>query len=1018
MSTSPEVEKLTKNPPVNSMSDGQTDVSFSEGRARRRRHVRVQLGLFYGIITLLLILLLFATGMAVYYGVSYQCCEKQADERICKKSMQTNLSDSIDHLMTDDTRKRPTRSVRIPHHVLPKWYDVRLQVHLHSGHPKHFFYNGSVSVKIYCQESTDVILVHAYMQLNVSLDKITVHLWTDDEQKPAEDTSLKIENISYDEEMQWFRIKLEEKLQIGKYYRLNFEQFRSHLRPDLKGWYLSSYEEGGHKKYLATSQLQPTDARRVFPCWDEPIFKAKFKITIVRNKEYISLSNMALERSVKLPDDWIADEFRPTVNTSTYLLAFVVCQFKSMSAVDSKGRNFTVWARPELIHAAKYALEIGQKIIRFFEDYYEVDYPLEKTDMVAVPDFLAGAMENWGLIIYREATMLWDPKTGTAAGRQKVATVVSHEIAHQWFGNLVTLSWWDDLWLNEGFASFVENIGVDHVHPEWRMDEQFLLEDVQKALGHDATSSSRPVIQSVHFPKEINELFDAISYNKGASVLRMMESFLGRDTFRLGLRNYLQEFKFKNTVHDDLWRSLTEAARITGKDVDVKSVMETWLMQMNYPLVTAERIGTNLFKLNQSHYLDNPENNPPENSSRFNFQWQIPINVGTPSSSNWGEDQVIWLKNKSMVVEIDIDPSSWYVLNLRQAGFYRVHYADNNWEALTKQLLSDYKAIPVHSRAQIIDDLFSLANRGNVPYSVFLNMTKYLSNEEDYVTWETATRTLRTLTRLLAFDSSYGALLAYIRKLVDRVINQVDWNMMTENENHLKNLVRASVVKLACQVGHRDCVSRAKSLYSTWMADNSTNPIPPSLRPAIYCTAIDAGGQLEWRFLYRQLKYTERDEEASGIRPSLACTRDIWIMKEYINSLLTQDNLDTHDLQESLSLLATTPLGTLVMWEHIREMWKRAEIENDKRVSIPVGVIQHIFKSMSKRASTLNVVPLPEELMDFEGAVFSQSDRKILERSFRDIHKRADQNYKWVKTHRDVIHRWLEENVPTEDMLL
>ncbi|KAF8561569.1 hypothetical protein P879_02440 [Paragonimus westermani] len=892
-------------------------------------------------------------------------------------AMQMNLSDSVDHLMTDETKKRPARNVRIPQHVLPKWYDVRLQVHLHSGHPKHFFYNGSVNIKVYCQESTDVIFVHAYMQLNVSLDKITLR------------------DCSY-----------------------------------------------AHR-YLATSQLQPTDARRVFPCWDEPVFKAKFKassfvplITIVRNKEYISLSNMALEKSVELWDDWIADEFRPTVNTSTYLLAFVVCQFKSMSAVDSKGRNFTVWARPELIHAAKYALEIGQKIIRFFEDYYEVAYPLEKTDMVAVPDFLAGAMENWGLIIYREATMLWDPKTGTAAGRQKVATVVSHEIAHQarhtfkqdtrlllltmlqWFGNLVTLTWWDDLWLNEGFASFVENIGVDHVHPEWRMDEQFLLEDVQKALGHDATSSSRPVIQSVHFPKEINELFDAISYNKGASVLRMMESFLGRDTFRLGLRNYLQEFKFKNTVHEDLWRSLTEAARSTGKDVDVKSVMETWLMQMNYPLVTVERIGTNLFKLNQSHYLDNPENNPPENPSRFNFQWQIPIKFGKPSSSNWGEEDVIWLKDKSMIVEIDIDPSSWYVLNLRQAGFYRVHYADNNWEALTKQLLSDYKVIPVHSRAQIIDDLFSLANRGNVPYSVFLNMTKYLSNEEEYVTWETATRTLRTLTRLLAFDSSYGALLAYIRTLVDRVINQVDWNMMTENENHLKNLVRASIVKLACQVGHRECVSRAKSLYSTWMADNSTNPIPPSLRPAVYCTAIDAGGQLEWRFLYRQLKYAERDEEASGIRPSLACTRDIWIMKEYINSLLAQDNLETHDLQESLSLLATTPLGTLVMWEHIREMWKRAETENDKRVSIPVGVIQHIFKSMSKRASTLNVVPLPEELMDYEGAVFSQSDRKLLERSFRDIHKRADQNYKWVKTHRDVIYRWLEENVPSEDMLL
>ncbi|CAH8291920.1 unnamed protein product, partial [Heterobilharzia americana] len=521
-------------------------------------------------------------------------------------------------------------------------------------------------------------------------------------------------------------------------------------------------------------------------------------VSLIRQKEYHSLSNMALERTEVLYGNWYMDVYEPSVNMSTYLLGFVVSQFASIRGIDSKGRNFTVWARPDKIHSARYAMEIGKQIIGFFEDYFELSYPLKKTDMVAVPDFAAGAMENWGLMIYREATMLWDPNYGTAATQQKVATVISHEIAHQWFGNLVTLKWWDDLWLNEGFASFAEYIGVDHVHPEWGMDEQFLLDDIQKVNSTCLLSN------------EINEIFDPISYNKGASVLRMMESFMGRNAFRAGVKNYLNQNKYKNTVHEDLWRALTEAAKLVGKDVNVKSVMDTWMKQMNYPLVIVQRINNGLFQFEQKHYLEPPDAKAAKNPSPYNFTWKIPLTYGSSKTNNWDEADVIWMMNKTMTQTLDVQPNSWYLFNIKQAGFYRVHYADNNWELLTEQLYKDYRAIPLHSRTQILDDLFNLANRAAVSYTVYLNLTKYLKKEDQYVAWETTRRALSYLDRMLAMDENYGAFQAYLRILVDEPLKLIDWTTMREDTDHMKHMLRLTLTRLACQAEHYSCVKMVK----------------------------------------------------------------------------------------------------------------------------------------------------------------------------------------------------------------
>ncbi len=360
-------------------------------------------------------------------------------------------------------------------------------------------------------------------------------------------------------------------------------------------------------RWIATTQMQPTDARRALPCFDEPAFKSVFDVEIIHRANTSALSN-GIERVEKEPigdnGRWVVTKFKRVREMSTYLLAFVVSDFHYKEATTKNGVLFRVWSRPEAVENTMYALKAGVDILNYFEEYFDFDYPLEKQDMMAVPDFAAGAMENWGLILYRETALLFDPLLNSASNQQRVAVVVSHELAHQWFGNLVTPEWWDDLWLNEGFASYVQYLGVDNIEPNWQMKLQFLVEELQPVFTEDALGTSHPVRVPVGAPSEINEIFDSISYEKGASIIRMLDNILTEDVFKEGLNYYLTERAYGNANSDDLWTVLTYADEDKGKN-DVKKIMDTWTLQMGYPYVSFTRNGKTLTAM-QKHFLNNP----------------------------------------------------------------------------------------------------------------------------------------------------------------------------------------------------------------------------------------------------------------------------------------------------------------------------------------------------------------------------------------------------------------------------
>uniref|UniRef100_A0A3P8S153 Aminopeptidase n=1 Tax=Amphiprion percula TaxID=161767 RepID=A0A3P8S153_AMPPE len=498
---------------------------------------------------------------------------------------------------------------RLPSNLVPWHYNVTLRPRLTPDASGKYIFTGESSVEFHCAEATNLILIHSHKLTyspvsNGLLARLTA---------VNGDTVPGIESVWLQNETQYLVVQLKGDLTKGNYYILE-TIFEGELADDLGGFYRSEYIENGVTKVIATTQMQPTDARKSFPCFDEPAMKATFDITLIHDLGTVALSNVTDKmRTKQIPIDGVTvleTKFERTERMSTYLLAFIVSEFGFIQD-NSDDLLVRIFARKPAITAGQgdYALNKTGPIMKFFEEYYNYSYPLPKSDQIALPDFNAGAMENWGLITYRETALLYDEEYSSNSNKERIATIIAHELAHMWFGNLVTLRWWNDLWLNEGFASYVEYLGAHEAEPTWNVKDLIVLKDVHRVFAVDALASSHPLSskeEDIQKPAQISELFDAISYSKGASVLRMLSDFLTEDVFKQGLQTYLKAFAFQNTVYTDLWTHLQMAVDATGTALpqSVNNIMNTWVLQMGFPVVT---INTATGDVSQKHFLLDPE---------------------------------------------------------------------------------------------------------------------------------------------------------------------------------------------------------------------------------------------------------------------------------------------------------------------------------------------------------------------------------------------------------------------------
>merc|ERR1712038_235814 len=491
--------------------------------------------------------------------------------------------------------------VRLPNHLEPVNYKLDLVPFII---PDNFTIRGYVEIEVVCRVSASNITLHA---ADLKIDNKTVEVVNT---KGGDRVS--VSGVEYDEDREFFILHTAPPLQSGTNYSIKI-QYTAYLRDNLKGFYRSVYHdvETNTTEYIAVTQFQAPDARRAFPCFDEPGIKATYEVKLGRTKDMSSISNMPQQQTGAVmagSKEYVWDVYHKTVKMSTYLVAFVVSKFKYIESEKlANNVRFRIWSLPASLDQTAYAGQIGPRVLQYFENYFRVPFPLPKQDMIAIPDFGAGAMENWGLITYRETALLYKEGVSSASNKERIAYVISHELAHQWFGNLVTPSWWTDLWLNEGFASYVEYLGVEAAQPQLKLLEQFVSHDMQHVLTIDSLATSHPISIPVKHPDEINEIFDRISYAKGASIIRMMNHFVTEKTFRAGLSNYLRDFAYKAAEQDDLWEYFTAQAHKDGTippDVTIKTIMDTWTLQMGFPVVNVTRFyDKNQARLIQERFL-------------------------------------------------------------------------------------------------------------------------------------------------------------------------------------------------------------------------------------------------------------------------------------------------------------------------------------------------------------------------------------------------------------------------------
>uniref|UniRef100_A0A8B9KWU4 Aminopeptidase n=1 Tax=Astyanax mexicanus TaxID=7994 RepID=A0A8B9KWU4_ASTMX len=833
-----------------------------------------------------------------------------------EKSKNATTSTGSTAAPTTVPSNEPWDKYRLPDTLLPDSYELTLWPRLEPDSRNIYIFTGSSSVVFRCVKDTDLILIHSN-KLNLTADPSLTALGS----TPAPT----IKDYWMQVTTQYLVIQLNGTLKAGESYSL-FTEFEGELADDLGGFYRSEYTESGVRKVLATTQMQPTDARKAFPCFDEPAMKAEFNITILHDPSTVALSNGKQIDSVEVEVTGITlrkTTFERTRIMSTYLLAFIVSEFDFVETMEGDVQ-IRIFARKEAIAAnqGEYALNITGPILKFFESYYNATYPLPKSDQVALPDFNAGAMENWGLITYRESALLYDPSVSSNGNKERIATIIAHELAHMWFGNLVTIRWWNDLWLNEGFASYVEYLGADHAEPEWNIKDMIILGDVHRVFAIDALASSHPLSsneEDIMRPEQISEVFDAISYSKGASVLRMLSDFLTEPVFAQGLSSYLNTFEFSNTVYTDLWDHLQLAVDATHTSIprNVSEIMDRWVLQMGFPVVT---VNTATGQLTQEHFLLDPES-VVERPSPFNYSWFVPIQW----IKNGAEQNIYWLLEKQDLNDaMRTTGDEWVVLNLNVSGYYRVNYDEANWNRLLTTLqTSPEVTIPVLNRVQLIDDAFNLARANRILTTLALRTTLYLSAETEYMPWKSALDNLDYY--YLMFDRSevYGYLQAYIGQQVEPLFKHFqeitdNWTKIPDGHTDQYNQVNA--IRMACSTGLENCTELVKGWFSEWMNNPSVNPIEPNLRSTVYCSAIAAGGAKEWDFAWNMFLSSTIAIEADKLRAALACSTTPWLLNRYLEYTLTS-NIRKQDATSTIIYIANNVVGQPLAWDFVRANW-------------------------------------------------------------------------------------------------
>ncbi|KAL4705520.1 hypothetical protein ACJJTC_011462 [Scirpophaga incertulas] len=878
---------------------------------------------------------------------------------------------------------------QLPQETRPTHYDISL--FLDPDNSESFY--GNVTIRIVATTTTNEIVLHA-MELDIQM--ISVH-----NERVQED--IYVSHELAEDDTHFLRIKLNETMTVYTVYILKID-FVGKYATNMFGIYLSTYAglDGQSDGKLITSQLQPTFARRAFPCYDEPALKAIFKTTIYAPATYsVVRTNMDEPIATRRADGdyWVKHEFKETLVMSTYLLAFLVSNFDYIHNEENALYRvpFRIYSRPGTQDAAKFALSFGQLNMEALENYTQFEYAFPKMDKVAVPDFAAGAMENWGLVIYREAALLFTEGVTTTSTKQGIASIICHENMHMWFGNEVSPISWTYTWLNEGFANFFQSFATDLVLPEWRMMDQYVLA-MQNVFQADAVQSTNPMNFEVYTPSQILGTFNAVAYQKSGSVIRMMQHFLTPEVFQKGLIRYLRTYSRKAVIPDDLLLSFQAALDESEHRLpdSIRMIMYGWTVRSGFPVVKASRSASsaNSLILQQERYLT-------DSSISSNNIWFIPINVvlsNNPDFSDTKPDAWMYLEEVNRVDIIGLSEVEWYIINKQQTGYYRVNYDEENWMALARVLNSSHEVVHLLNRAQIIDDSFNLARTGRLPYRYPMQIARYLVKEKDYIPWASANAAFNYLDAVLSGSDVYDLYKQFLLDLTAPLYESLTFTASNEEE-HVTAYHRNIILNINCRFGNTACVSRASELLQAYKNGGSLNP---DIQTLVFCSGLRGGDESNFEYLWSLLLETTDSTLVSVLLSALGCTSNSDTRDFYLKQIIDEDSpireQDRHSI--AVSVINSGHENMEAALDFIVENFNL--IQNNVQ---GLSGTRNILTALSNRLTTKAHADKIDELVRKHGNIFTAAE----EASIGAIRENIAASTNWREKNLDVVTSWLKD---------
>jgi aminopeptidase N len=769
---------------------------------------------------------------------------------------------------------------KLPKEVAPTEYAIRIVPNLDT-----FTFTGNETVKLTLRKPVRQLVLNA---LELKIEGASV-----------DTKELPLSAIKSDDKNELLTLTLSSELAAGEH--LLTLRFTGRINQQGQGLFYVPYQEhgSGARKVMLGTQFEATDARRFFPCWDEPAFRAHFQLTVVVPENWLAVSNMPVERETLLNDKSrragapepstssgahdgraVATKkslkevrFASTPPMSSYLNVLVAGE---LDLIESRvgATQIRVIATKGKAELGRYALESSAQILKYYNDYFGVPYPLPKLDQIAIPGGFGGAMENWGGITYYESALLFDPKSSSAETKQRVYEVIAHEMAHMWFGDLVTMAWWDNLWLNEGFASWMGSKCTAHFNPQWEVWlARMLPRDPTRRAGiakevameGDARSTTHPIQQHIKTEAEANSAFDDITYKKGQSFLRMLETFLGDNIFRDGVRRYIAAHQYSNTTTADLWDALSEAS-----NKSVAEIAAGWTEQPGFPIVKVRREADGRVLLTQERFTVNFKNAPP-------LLWQIPLTysvVGEMPATLLMTDKTAGLEN--------IPADRALKLNVNGAGNYRVEYDEPSWKLLLKSL----PKLSLEDRVNLVSDSWALVQAGQAPVSLYFGLIEKLPASTDLAQCEQIINVLAFLNGLLVGSPEREKFQQYARSLLRPMFETLGWEPKP-NEPLNAGRLRASLITALGDLDDSQSIAGSRERFKKFAADPAS--LAPDLRGPVLATVARYADDKTWNTLHELGRKTTSIEDKQNYYDALACTTDPELVKKTLAIALTDE---------------------------------------------------------------------------------------------------------------------------------